>query len=352
MTILRSIALGLALLPAAVTYAQISQAGDYFGKLGNTDFRVIVSDDGASVEFQYYSAGLERATGPIGANSTATLITDRSRQVSVRVQGNTVSGTFLNQALSATRESNIGPLAGISGSYSGILFEAINGGNITGSSSTFVRVFPSGRALMFSADNITLRNFYGVGTMAVSGAVTFAISSSSAQANGDTWTTTFKPEADLASGNMTSRFFPRNEYGYAVTRAKAATVINVATRGTITPTQAMTAGFVVNGGVKTLLIRAVGPTLSVFGVTGANADPRLTLFSGQTVLTNNDNWGDNANAAEIVTASVQVGAFALNAGSRDAAILVQLRPGAYTAQALSVGSASGDALIEVYEVTK
>ena len=101
-----------------------------------------------------------------------------------------------------------------------------------------------------------------------------------------------------------------------------------------------------------VLIRAVGPTLGGFGVPGVNADPLLRVYSGQTVLVSNDNWTDAPNAADIPVASAQVGAFALQTSSRDAAVLVKLRPGAYTAEASSVGAAAGDALIEVYEVTK
>ena len=49
-------------------------------------------------------------------------------------------------------------------------------------------------------------------------------------------------------------------------------------------------------------------------------------------------------------ASAQVGAFSLPANSKDAAILVTLEPGAYTAQVSGVGSTTGTALIEIYEV--
>jgi hypothetical protein len=58
-----------------------------------------------------------------------------------------------------------------------------------------------------------------------------------------------------------------------------------------------------------------------------------------------------ANLAEITTAATQAGAFALTAGSRDAALLVTLKPGSYTAQVKAAQSASsGVALIEIYEV--
>lgn len=108
------------------------------------------------------------------------------------------------------------------------------------------------------------------------------------------------------------------------------------------------AGFVIGGATpKTLLIRAVGPTLTAFGVPGALADPRLELYAGTTRIDLNDNWGG---AAPLAAAFGTVGAFALAPASLDAALLVTLAPGNYTAQISGVGGATGVALVEVYEV--
>ena len=99
-----------------------------------------------------------------------------------------------------------------------------------------------------------------------------------------------------------------------------------------------------------LLIRAVGPTLANFGVTGALADPTITLFRGPTALATNDNWSAAANAAEIAATAQAVGAFALPSGSRDAAILTTLPPDAYTVVISGVGATAGTALVELYVV--
>lgn len=112
----------------------------------------------------------------------------------------------------------------------------------------------------------------------------------------------------------------------------------------------LTAGFVVDGtGAKKVLIRAVGPTIGAapFNVAGAVADPQLQLFSGQSVIAANDNWGGTA---ELTAAFTQVGAFALHAASRDAALLATLQPGSYTVQVSGVGGTTGVAIVEVYEV--
>jgi hypothetical protein len=112
----------------------------------------------------------------------------------------------------------------------------------------------------------------------------------------------------------------------------------------------LTVGFVVGGsGTKTVLVRAVGPTLGMapFNVPGVVADPQLTLFQGGTVVGSNDNWGGGA---ALVAAFAQVSAFALPANSRDAVIVATLAPGDYTVQVKGVNGTTGVALIEVYEV--
>lgn len=118
-----------------------------------------------------------------------------------------------------------------------------------------------------------------------------------------------------------------------------------------TGSQTLTAGFVVAGsGAKTLLIRGVGPALQAFGLNGALQDTSLKVVNaqGSTVATN-DNWGDGGNSAPISSTALSLGAFALSAGSRDAAALLSLSPGAYTAQVTGVGGTTGVALAEVYD---
>ncbi len=106
------------------------------------------------------------------------------------------------------------------------------------------------------------------------------------------------------------------------------------------------AGFTVDGPVaKTLLIRGIGPKLAVFAVLGALADPKLELYSGATKLAENDNW-----SAGLAPTFASVGAFALDNASKDAALLITLPPGGYTAQISGADGGTGEALVEIYEV--
>jgi arylsulfatase A-like enzyme/predicted RecA/RadA family phage recombinase len=103
-------------------------------------------------------------------------------------------------------------------------------------------------------------------------------------------------------------------------------------------------GFYVAGGDKRLVIRGVGPTLGAFGVTGTLADPIVELRQGQTLVQANDNW--LAGDAATIAAS---GAFALPNGSLDAALVLTLKPEAYTAQTRGANNGSGIALVEIFD---
>lgn len=140
-----------------------------------------------------------------------------------------------------------------------------------------------------------------------------------------------------------------------------AQLINLSTRGFVDRDDGvLVAGFVVGGDApKRVLVRGIGSALTNFGVTGVLADPVLRVHRGNTVVAQNDNWETSelvaggpppAGAAEIMAAAGAAGAFALPAGSRDAALLVTLQPGAYSAIVSGAASSTGAGLVEVYEV--
>jgi PKD repeat protein len=130
-------------------------------------------------------------------------------------------------------------------------------------------------------------------------------------------------------------------------------LINVSARMEVTSGNGMLiAGFIIGGNTtKSVLIRGVGPTLSTFGVTGVLADPQITVYSGATVVATNSSWGTGAStAAQLSAAFSLVGAFPLQSGSKDAAVLLTLAPGAYTVEVSSVSNSTGVALVEVYDM--
>lgn len=126
-------------------------------------------------------------------------------------------------------------------------------------------------------------------------------------------------------------------------------LLNVSVLKTIPAGSVLTAGFVIRGNTtKTVLLRVVGPTLSNFGVGNPMADPKLTVYRGDgSVLATNDNW--NGTAA-LKSAFTSVGAFSLEGTTKDAALLLNLSPGSYSAEATSANATTGAAIVEVYEV--
>jgi len=132
-----------------------------------------------------------------------------------------------------------------------------------------------------------------------------------------------------------------------------AKLTNVSTRGLVgTGNNVLIGGFSFNGTAsKRLLIRGAGPGLIPLGVSGALATPHLQLFNNSgTLVRENFAWQTGNDAGLVKAAETASGAFAYASGSADSAILVDLPPGTYTAEVSGAANATGDALIEVYEV--
>ncbi len=132
-------------------------------------------------------------------------------------------------------------------------------------------------------------------------------------------------------------------------------LLNLSTRADChTGDNVLIPGFVIAGtSSKRLLVRAVGPGLGDYGVAGFLANPTMTLkrsVDGAYVdVATNDDWETNANAATLATVAKQLGAFALNTGSKDAALLLDLDPGQYTVVVSGLNGGTGVGLVELYD---
>ncbi len=118
---------------------------------------------------------------------------------------------------------------------------------------------------------------------------------------------------------------------------------NLSTRGRVTPGASLIVGFVIEGTTDLpLVLRAVGPALSEYGIGDPLTDPTITLYQQQTIVAENDNWaGDDARS---------LGAFPLPARSLDSVLSISLAPGIYTAHVTSnVGADDGIVLLEIYD---
>ncbi len=131
---------------------------------------------------------------------------------------------------------------------------------------------------------------------------------------------------------------------YDLDTAAASELANISTRGFVaTGSNVMIGGFIL-GSDANVLIRAIGPSLTDFGIVGALEDPTLELRDVQgTLLSSNDNWKD-PNQLEIEMTGLQPGMDA------ESALLEALPAGAYTAIVAGVGGAIGVGLVEVYRL--
>jgi uncharacterized repeat protein (TIGR03803 family) len=121
---------------------------------------------------------------------------------------------------------------------------------------------------------------------------------------------------------------------------------NLSTRGYVgTGDDVLIGGYIIAGTApKTVIMRALGPSLTASGVGGALADPTIALYDAQgNAVAENDNWREGPDASLIASTIPPK-------DDREAAIARPLSPGAYTAVVRGVGGTTGIGLVEIYDV--
>ena len=120
---------------------------------------------------------------------------------------------------------------------------------------------------------------------------------------------------------------------------------NISTRGFVSTGQGqLIGGFIITGGPKLVLVRALGPSLASQGVSPVLENPVLQLMSGATQLRSNDDWQSESNSDDIIATTIQP------SSTKEASILVRLEPGAYTAVVTGANTSTGIAMIEIFEI--
>jgi hypothetical protein len=135
---------------------------------------------------------------------------------------------------------------------------------------------------------------------------------------------------------------------YDLSAASPAKLVNVATRGLIQPgDKLMIAGFIVQNGSVRAVVRAIGPSLAAFGITNALPDTTLQLRDGNgAIVVENDDWKIRSNGtsqqAELEATGLQP------TNDLEAAVVVTLPPGQYTAQVRGKPETTGTGVVQVY----
>ena len=123
--------------------------------------------------------------------------------------------------------------------------------------------------------------------------------------------------------------------------------LNLSTRGTLSAgDNTLIAGFIVTGTTpKTIVLRALGPSLDMAGVADAAANPMITLYDASgTVVAENDDWQTRPGGSYIASRGLAP------TNPLESALLQNLTPGTYTAVARS-NSAAGTGLVEAYDLS-
>ena len=132
---------------------------------------------------------------------------------------------------------------------------------------------------------------------------------------------------------------------FVVALAPAPGLLNISTRmQVLTDDQVLIGGFIINGtDPKMVILRAIGPSLTDFGVDGALADPVLELRAlDGSVIASNDNW--TTDRAAIEATGLQP------SKDLESAIVATLDPGAYTAIVSGKDGTTGVGLVEAYDL--
>jgi hypothetical protein len=120
---------------------------------------------------------------------------------------------------------------------------------------------------------------------------------------------------------------------------------NMSTRGSVgIGDNVLISGFIIGDVANaTVIVRAIGPSLASYGVSGVLSDPTLEIYdSTGSVIATNDNWLDNVNWVDIRKNALSP------TDERESALVLHLPAGKYTAIVRGANGATGNALVEVY----
>ena len=142
---------------------------------------------------------------------------------------------------------------------------------------------------------------------------------------------------------------------YDLSSDTASALDNISTRSFVqTGNDVMIGGFIVEGsGPKTVIVRAIGPELTHFGIPNVLADPALDLHnSAGALIASNNNWQTTVIGGVITDDQVNAIRNSGHAPTQpsESAIIATLQPGNYTAIVRGVSNTTGVALVEVYDL--
>ncbi|MEY2484012.1 MAG: hypothetical protein QOK24_2540 [Verrucomicrobiota bacterium] len=270
-------------------------------------------------------------------NGSFTLTLTTGQAIIGTANENGIAFTLGGQPFQASRFPTFGTSSNIAGRYFGVAHGP------TGESQVMFIIDANKHIIMVQRTGTVLSGGFGTVTPPVAPATQFTFTLDNVIGSSSNITGNFTITDGIFTGafQTSAGTFTVNTFKNSLSHRMA----NISTRGIVGTGQGqLIGGFIITGGPKLVMIRAMGPSLAAVGVSPALANPALALFAGSTPLASNDDWRTNANAAEIVASG-----FAPT-GDLEAALLIRLEPGAYTTVVSGAGTSTGIGLVEVYEM--
>jgi hypothetical protein len=276
------------------------------------------------------------AEGPLSHGSFSLTLTTGQAIVGTANE-NGIAFTLAGQPFQASRFATFGTASTIAGRYFGVAHGP------TGESQVMFIIDSNKHIIMIQRTGSVLTGGFGTVTPPVSPTApyTFTLDSFIGSTSAITGSFTITDGVFTGVFQTSAGTFTVNTFKNSLFHRMA----NISTRGLVGTGQGqLIGGFIITGGPKLVMIRAMGPSLAAAGVSPALANPALTLYAGSTQLAANDDWKTNANVADIIASGIAP------ANDLEAVLLIRLEPGVYTTVVNGTGDTTGIGLVEIYEI--
>jgi hypothetical protein len=287
-------------------------------------------------QFDFTGQVIGFAEGPL-ANGYFSLALTTGQSLVGKATENSVTFVLGGQTFQASRFSTFGTDSKIAGCYFGVAHGP------TGESQVMFIIDSFKHIIMVQRTGTVLSGGFGTVTPPVSPSPLYTFTLSNFIGSTSPITGSFTITDGVFSGmfQTSAGTFTVNTFKNSLFNRMA----NISTRGLVGTGQGqLIGGFIITGGPKLVMIRAMGPSLAAAGVSPALANPALTLYAGGTQLAANDDWKTNANVADIMASGIAP------SDDLEAVLLIRLEPGAYTTVVSGAGGTTGIGLVEVYEI--
>ena len=319
-------------------HGNFSLNGFYQGTTASGALAIFYIDDNTHIQINILDVTgqeVDFAEGPLADGAFSFTLTNW-QPISGTASEDSITITLGDRTFRAEHAAAFGEGSAIAGRYVGLATGP------TGTSTVMFIIDAQNNVVMVQIANGARSGGYGT-VASVDGSATHTFTLDHVIGSGGPITGSFTLDQGVFSGSFTT-----SAGTYTVASFKqslAHRMANISTRGLVGPGQGqLIGGFIITGGPTTVVVRALGPSLTAAGVSPVVANPSLQLYAGGTLLASNDDWQTNANAAQLTASTLAP------TNPLESALLVRLEPGPYTTVVTNSDGSMAIALVEVYEL--